>query len=256
MAWSVVTDLAARRCMAATASVAATAMAADQTLCPAKKSAQAGAPLGERLACLGAWRLPRGISAPGEDEMTRHHITLDGHSLQRLFGGYEQVARVREGVMNQALEAQALHSLRAASRGPTLPSLSRVTSASAGPSLREAARGAAQPGRAGSPTALSAERDRSASRWRTSSQGAVVAVATREYNDPPAAPSARDAPAGNRVCYAQIQLLASGASCLRTRRGPCVGYMLRMPRREMSEQSATRAGNEEQTHWLRRVKGS
>jgi putative transposase len=45
--------------------------------------------------------------------MTQYQLTLDSETLQRLFGGNEQVARVLETVVNQVLEAQAAEHLQA-----------------------------------------------------------------------------------------------------------------------------------------------
>jgi putative transposase len=47
--------------------------------------------------------------------MTQYQLTLDSETLQRLFGGNEQVARVLETVVNQVLEAQAAEHLQAES---------------------------------------------------------------------------------------------------------------------------------------------
>src|SRR5262249_59116542 len=45
--------------------------------------------------------------------MTHYQLTLDGDSLQRLFGGNEQMAHLLEQVLNQVLEAQVAEHLQA-----------------------------------------------------------------------------------------------------------------------------------------------
>jgi putative transposase len=46
--------------------------------------------------------------------MTHYQLTLDSDTLQRLFGGDGQMARVMEQILNQVLEAQITEHLQAA----------------------------------------------------------------------------------------------------------------------------------------------
>jgi len=45
--------------------------------------------------------------------MTHYQLTLDNDSLQRLFGGNEQLAHLLEQVLNQVLEAQVAEHVQA-----------------------------------------------------------------------------------------------------------------------------------------------
>jgi putative transposase len=45
--------------------------------------------------------------------MTQYQLTLDRDSLQRLFGGNEQMAHVLEEILNQVLEAQVAEHVQA-----------------------------------------------------------------------------------------------------------------------------------------------